>query len=80
MTEVPAADLAAGIPIYALMAKAGLVTSNSEGRRMVRGGGCRVNGTVVSDENTLIGTDAVGDDGTIKLSAGRKRHALIQPN
>ena len=80
VTEVPAADLAAGIPIYALMAKAGLVTSNSEGRRMVRGGGCRVNGTVVSDENTLIGTDAVGDDGTIKLSAGRKRHALIQPN
>ncbi|MHA1566863.1 MAG: tyrosine--tRNA ligase [Alphaproteobacteria bacterium] len=80
IVEVPTAELGAGIPIYALMAKAGLVGSNSEGRRMVRGGGCRVNGTVVSDENAVIGTDAVGPDGTIKLSAGRKRHALIQPS
>ncbi len=80
VAAVPAADLEAGIAIYALLAKAGLVASNSEGRRMVRGGGCRVNGVVVSDENKLIGADSVGDDGAIKLSAGRKRHALIQPS
>ncbi len=80
MVDVPAAELGAGIPIYALMARAGLVGSNSEGRRLVRGGGCRVNGKVVADENTAIDTGAVDKDGVIKLSAGRKHHALVRPS
>ncbi len=78
--DLSAAELTAGVPIYALLARAGLVQSNSEGRRMVRGGGCRVNGAVVADENAVVGADAVTAEGVIKLSAGRKRHALVRPS
>jgi tyrosyl-tRNA synthetase len=72
--EVPAAELAAGIPAFALFVKAGLAASNGEARRLIRGGGARLNDAVITDEAVLIaGTAAV------KLSAGRKQHVLVHP-
>jgi tyrosyl-tRNA synthetase len=72
--EVPAADLAAGIPAFALFVRAGLAASNGEARRLIRGGGARLNDAVITDEARLIaGTE------TIKLSAGRKQHVLVRP-
>ncbi len=76
---VPSADLAAGIPAFRLFAEAGLVASNGEARRLIRGGGARVNDTAVSDEGQLI-TAADLRDGAVKLSAGRKQHRLIRPS
>jgi tyrosyl-tRNA synthetase len=76
---VPAAELAAGIPAFELFRRAGLAASNSEARRLIKGGGARINDAKLDDEAAAIGTDAVGDGGVIKLSAGRKRHALVKP-
>ena len=77
--EVPSADLAAGIPLIALFQKAGLAASGGEARRLVRGGGARLNGEPVKDELASVSLAQVGEDGSIKLSAGKKRHALIRP-
>jgi tyrosyl-tRNA synthetase len=76
--EVPAAELADGIAAFALFARAGLANSNGEARRLIRGGGARLNDQKIADENANVSaSDAVGD-GVIKLSAGKKRHVLIR--
>ena len=74
---VSAADLAAGIPIFRLLAECGLAASNGEARRLVRGGGARLNDTAVSEESYLV-TQGDLRDGAAKLSAGRKQHRLIR--
>jgi tyrosyl-tRNA synthetase len=74
---VPAAALAAGIPAFRLFADAGLAASGGEARRLIRGGGARVNDAPVTDEAQPI-TDADLRDGAIKLSAGRKQHRLVR--
>jgi tyrosyl-tRNA synthetase len=76
--EVPRADLEAGIPAFRLLVLAGLVASNGEARRLIRGGGARVNDAPIADEGVLV-TQADSRDGAIKLSAGRKHHRLIRP-
>ena len=75
----PRAELEAGIPLHRLVAEAGLAKSNSEARRLAEQGGIRLNDAPVSDPNRLVGLGDVGADGAIKLSAGRKRHALVRP-
>jgi tyrosyl-tRNA synthetase len=75
---VPASELAAGIGVLQLFVKAGLVGSNGEARRQIRGGGLRLNDAAVTDERTVVGAaDAAG--GVIKLSLGRKNHVLVKP-
>jgi tyrosyl-tRNA synthetase len=75
--DVPYAELVSGIPAFRLFVLAGLAASNSEARRLVRGGGARVNGEPLSDEGRLL---SVADlrDGAIQLSAGRKHHRLVR--
>ena len=77
--EVPRDDLAAGMAVIALLTAAELAASNSEARRLIKGGGCRINDVAVKDEKTEIGLDALDGDGVIKLSAGKKRHVLVRP-
>jgi tyrosyl-tRNA synthetase len=74
---VPAGDLQAGIPAFRLFAMAGLAASNAEARRLIRGGGARINDEVVTEEGAPV-TAAALRDGAIKLSAGRKQHRLIK--
>ncbi|MEK9832347.1 MAG: tyrosine--tRNA ligase [Rhodospirillaceae bacterium] len=78
-TEMPRDELDAGIALFALMARAGLAASNSEARRLIKGGGARVNDEPVREETHEVGVGAINADGVIKLSAGKKRHALIKP-
>jgi tyrosyl-tRNA synthetase len=74
---VPRRELEAGIPAFRLFALAGLVGSNGEGRRLIRGGGARINDMPVKDEgHTVTLADLHGD--AIKLSAGRKQHRLVR--
>jgi tyrosyl-tRNA synthetase len=76
--HVPAAELEGGIPFFRLLATAQLVASNGEARRLVRGGGARLNDDVITDEARPV-TPADLRDGAIKLSAGRKQHVLVRP-
>ena len=72
-------DLTAGIPAFEAMVKAGLANSNGEARRLIRGGGGRVNDVVITDESQTISTADINADGAIKFSAGKKRHVLAKP-
>ena len=74
---VEASALADGIPVYRLLAEAGLVASNGEARRLIRGGGARVNDVPVTDEAMTVSASDL-HDGALKLSAGRKQHRLIR--
>lgn len=75
---VPAAELQAGIPVFRLFVEAGLAASNGEARRLIRGGGARVNDRAVSDEAAVVSAADLRD-GTVKLSAGKKQHRLVRP-
>ncbi|MEQ8708521.1 MAG: tyrosine--tRNA ligase [Rhodospirillales bacterium] len=77
--DVPAADLKAGIPAFSLFQIAGLASSGGEARRLVRGGGARLNDIQITDENQMISAGDAVQGGTIKLSAGKKRHILVRP-
>ena len=77
--EVPTSELEAGIGVLNLFVRAGLVDSNGEARRQVKGGGVRVNDKVVSDDRMIVGTGEVTADNVIKLSLGKKKHVLVRP-
>jgi len=78
-TEVPRELFERGIAVFELFSRTGLAASNSEARRLIRGGGARVNGTVVDDETRVVRLEDFGLDNGLTLSAGRKRHALVRP-
>jgi tyrosyl-tRNA synthetase len=75
--DVPRVELEAGIPAFRLFAMAGLAASNGEARRLIRGGGARVNDIPVKDEGQTVTVADLHDD-AIKLSAGRKHHRLVR--
>jgi tyrosyl-tRNA synthetase len=77
--EVPRAELQAGIPAFELFRRCGLAASNGEARRLIKGGGGRINDTAVADETHLVTAADVSPQGIVKLSAGKKKHALLRP-
>ena len=72
-------ELEAGIVVFELIRRASLAASNGEARRLIKGGGARVNDTVIGDETARVTMADVNADGVIKLSAGKKRHSLVRP-
>ena len=62
--------------MIAALVKVGFAKSNGDARRLIRGGGARLNDTAVTDEYFRLGA---GDfiNGRAKISAGKKRHALL---
>ena len=62
--------------MIAALVKVGFAKSNGEARRLIRGGGARLNDTAVTDEDFQLGADDF-IDGRAKISAGKKRHALL---
>ncbi|HXR86158.1 MAG TPA: tyrosine--tRNA ligase [Stellaceae bacterium] len=76
--EVPRAQLDHGLLAVNLFHQAGLAASVSEVRRLFRGNGARINDQPVSDEKRMLTVADLSGEGVIKLSAGRKRHALIK--
>jgi len=75
---VPALDLGGeGILAVRLFVDSGLAASLSEARRLIRGGGARLNDVPIQNEaQRVLITDL--RDGAIKLSAGRKQHRLVR--
>src|SRR6202163_4587541 len=77
--DVSRSELEAGIGVLAGFVKAGLVASNGEARRQIKGGGLRVNDAAGSDEKMMLKLADLTPEGVIKLSVGRKRHILLRP-
>ena len=70
------AEEADGLGMIAALVKVGFAKSNGEARRLIRGGGARLNDVAVNDEDHVMQGADFGD-GRAKISAGKKRHALI---
>jgi tyrosyl-tRNA synthetase len=76
--EIPRGELEAGISVPAAFVKAGLVASNGEARRQIKGGGLRVNDAAVTDDKMVLTPANLTAEGVIKLSLGKKRHVLLK--
>jgi len=76
--DVPGAEFDAGLGALAAFVRAGLVASTGEARRQIRGGGLRINDEALTDERAILGRDALGQAGVVKLSLGRKKHVLLR--
>ena len=70
-----AEDVGDGISVAQLIVKAGLVKSGKEAKRLIAENGARLNDTLIGEAGQIIEADALKN--TIKLSAGKKRHALV---
>ncbi len=77
--EIERAELDAGLPAFELFRRSGLAASGGEARRLIKGGGARLNDQKVADEAQSISSADLNEEGVIKLSAGKKRHALVKP-
>ena len=77
--EIPRAELEKGYGVLTANVQAGFVKSTGEARRQVKGGGIKVNDVVVNDERAVLTPADLTAEGVIKLSLGKKRHALIRP-
>ena len=77
--DIPRGELGAGIGVLAAFVTAGLVASNGEARRQIKGGGLRVNDAVVTDEKMALTPSHLTPEGVIKLSMGKKKHVLLRP-
>jgi tyrosyl-tRNA synthetase len=70
--------LAKGLPVFELFVRAGLAASNGEARRLIKGGGARLNDAVIKSETQSVSLGDLDAAGQVKLSAGRKRHVLVR--
>jgi tyrosyl-tRNA synthetase len=77
--EVARADLEKGLGVLNASVLVGFVQSTGEARRQVKGGGIKVNDVAVTDARQVLTLSDLTDEGVIKLSLGKKRHALIRP-
>ena len=76
--ELATADLGKGIAAYELLRLSGLAASGGEAKRLIRGGGARAADKKIEDENELITPRMFTREGSLKLSAGKKKHVLIK--
>jgi tyrosyl-tRNA synthetase len=74
---LPVEDLQTGIPAFAILVAAGLASTNGEARRLIRGGGARLNDVPFTEEAQIVSLSDLRD-GALKLSAGRKQHRLVR--
>ena len=72
------AELRQGLSVVELFRRAGLAASNGEARRLIKGGGAKLNNDPVGEETQAITVADLDGDSILKLSAGKKRHALVR--
>ena len=77
--EIARSELERGLGVLVAFVKAGLVASNGEARRQIKGGGLKVNDAAVTDEKMQLGERDLSPADVIKLSLGKKRHVLLRP-
>jgi tyrosyl-tRNA synthetase len=76
VTLAPGDIPAGGISLLQLLVRAGLAGSGKDARRLIAEGGARLDDVAVTDAGLHLDAAALG--APRKLSAGRKRHALVR--
>ncbi|WP_432256157.1 tyrosine--tRNA ligase [Limimaricola sp. AA108-03] len=70
------AEVAEGISVVQLIVRAGLAASGKEAKRLISDNGARLDDAPLTDAGLMI--DRAALTAPIKLSAGKKRHALVR--
>jgi tyrosyl-tRNA synthetase len=70
------AELADGVSVVQLFVRAGLADSGKEAKRLIADKGARINDVAVSDAALVL--HASDFAAPMKLSAGKKRHAVAE--
>ncbi|MEL7026248.1 MAG: tyrosine--tRNA ligase [Pseudomonadota bacterium] len=68
-------EVADGISIVQLIVRSGLAKSGKEAKRLIAEGGARMDDTPLGDTGLMLDAGALSEP--VKLSAGKKRHALV---
>ena len=80
--DIPCAEVTrdelVGRPVVDVMAATGLQKSKGEAKRMVKGGGARVNNVKVTDEEKLVEEEDVIEGRVMLLAAGKKNKLLVR--
>lgn len=76
--EVTSQQIDQGLSVLEGLEETGLIISKGEGRRLIRGGGVRVNDMPIQAELHPIVALDFSAEGTLKLSIGRKHHAIVK--
>lgn len=76
--EVSKSEIEEGLSILDLFCCTGLTPSKAEARRLIQGQGARLNDQLITDEMLKVTQATFADGGVIKLSAGKKRHAVVR--
>ena len=77
--EIARDKLAAGMLVANLAQLAGLTASTGEARRLIQSGGVRLNDKAVADQKASASLSDLTAQGVLKISIGKKKHALIRP-
>jgi tyrosyl-tRNA synthetase len=76
--EIAKNELEVGIVAFKLLNLAGLAESGGAAKRLIAGGGAKVNDVTITDESDLITISDINEEGVIKLSSGKKKHVLVR--
>ena len=76
--QLSAAEAGEGVTLIDLFIRLEFAKSKSEVRRLVKGGGARLNGEKVEDAELVVSAATFeGDAKELKLSSGKKKHGLV---
>ena len=74
--DLSASDLVDGLSIVQIIVRAGLAGSGKEAKRLIADNGARFNDAPLTDAGLMVTADMLATP--VKLSAGKKRHALVR--
>ncbi len=69
-------EIGDGISVVQLIVRSGLARSGKEAKRLIADNGARIDDAPLTDAGLMLDAAALGSP--VKLSAGKKRHALVQ--
>lgn len=75
--KVESTTVEAGISVVDLFIILDMAKSKSEVRRLIKGGGAKLNDEKISDENFVVDLTSFNDKDEMKLSSGKKKHGII---
>jgi tyrosyl-tRNA synthetase len=76
--EIEKATLEQGINVCSLFKESGLVESGGEAKRLIQGGGAKINDEKIIGVSEIITLKNLNADGVIKLSSGKKNHLIVK--
>lgn len=75
--SITSAEAAAGITVIEMFLRLDLAKTKSEVRRLIKGGGAKLNDEKIADDNLVVGRPTFDSEGELKLSSGKKKHGII---